>query len=68
MDSDTLLRKQDDPGYIVAWKYKYQHKAGKFLDEVMTFGEASKKAADLSAKDADKVFWAEPKPTEFKPH
>jgi hypothetical protein len=68
LDPDTLMRRKDDPGFIVAWKYKYQHEAGKLLDPVMTFGEAQQKAEELAAKEPDKVFWAEPKPSEFKPH
>jgi len=61
-------RSADEPGYIVAWRSKKLFEAGKFLDEVMTFGEARKKAEALSADDSSKTYWAEPQPRHFEPH
>lgn len=57
MNKDFIY-KDDDPGYIVAWKYKYEFKTGKF-DEVMTYGEAKRKAEQLQTKHPDQTFWAE---------
>ena len=57
--SEAFIRKPDDPGYIVAWKYKYEFEAGKFADEVMTFGEALAKAERLNAEQPEKTFWPE---------
>ena len=59
MSNDPLWHKPDDPGYIVAWKYKYEFETGKMADKVMTYGEAKKKAEELSAKESDKTFWPE---------
>lgn len=58
----------DEPGYIVAWRSKKRFEAGKNLDEVMTFGEAQKKAEALSADDPTKTWWAEAQPQHFAPH
>ena len=63
--SDTLLRKADDPGYIVAWRDKYEHAAGKYIDDVMTYAQAKAKAHALSEQHADKTFWAERLSTEL---
>ena len=60
--------KATEPGYIVAWRSKKQFKAGKYLDEVMTYGEAQNKAEALSAKDDELTFWAEHEPQKFEPH
>ncbi len=57
-----------EPGYIVAWRSKKKFEAGKFLDEVMTFGEAREKAASLSAGDPEKTYWAEAQPQQYQPH
>ncbi len=56
---DTFIKRPDDPGYIVAWRNKYDFEAGKFSDEVMTYGEAKQRAGELNSKNDDKVFWAE---------
>lgn len=56
--ADSLRRRDNDPGYRVAWKVKYGFERGEF-DEEMTYGEAKRKAAELQAKDADKVYWPE---------
>ena len=58
----------DESGFIVAWRSKMKFEAGKFLDEVMTFGEARRKAEALSAADPDKTYWAEREPQHFAPH
>ncbi len=52
-------RKDDEPGYIVGWRHRKEFKAGKYRDEVMTYGEAIKKAEQLTAKSQDTVYWAE---------
>jgi hypothetical protein len=59
---------ETDPGYVVAWKYKYQFKAGKYSDQVLTYGEAKKRATELSAQHPDMTFWAEKVQEAFKPH
>lgn len=51
-----------EPGYIVAWHSKRPFRAGKYLNEVMTFGEAQERAATLSRKNTDLTFWAEHEP------
>lgn len=50
----------DEPGYVVGWKYKYKFERGK-LEGEMTFAEARRKAEELGEKEPDKVFWAEKK-------
>jgi len=57
--SDSFIRKAEDPGYIVAWRDKYAHEAGKDTTEVMTYGKAKAKAEALCEEHADKTFWAE---------
>lgn len=56
--ADSLVKRQSDKGYRVAWKLKYGYEKSSFPEE-MTYGEAKKKAAQLQSKEADKVFWAE---------
>lgn len=60
--------KLDEPGFIVAWHSKREFKAGKMLDQVMTFGEAKRKAEELGHDTDDTVYWAEPLPQKFAPH
>jgi hypothetical protein len=60
--------KASEPGYIVAWHSKRQFWAGKYLNEVMTFGEAQERAETLSRKNTDLTFWAEHEPQKFDPH
>jgi hypothetical protein len=60
--------KATEPGYIVAWRSKNQFRAGKYLDEVMTYGAAHDKAETLSAKNSKLTFWAEHEPQKFEPH
>lgn len=54
--------------YIVAWRSKKEFRAGKYLDDVMTYGEAQEKAGKLSAEHPDMTFWAEHTPQHFEPH
>lgn len=56
--ADSLVKKDSDNGYQVAWKLKYGFQKSHF-DGEMTYGEAKKKAAELQAKEPEKVFWAE---------
>jgi hypothetical protein len=56
---DTMSHKKGTSGWIVAWRHRWKHEAGKQLDDVMTFEEAEKKAHELQAKDQEKVYWAE---------
>jgi hypothetical protein len=56
--ADSLVKHAADSGYHVAWKLKYGFEKGHF-DEEMSYGEAQKKAAELAAKELEKVFWAE---------
>ncbi|MDT8386720.1 MAG: hypothetical protein RQ736_04360 [Thiogranum sp.] len=58
----------DTPGYIVAWRDKQAFEAGKMLDDVMTFGEATRKAEELSKKSDNRFYWAEQLPQKFEPH
>jgi hypothetical protein len=57
-----------EPGYIVAWRSKKKFLAGKYLDDVITYGEACDKARQLSEAHPDMTFWAEPTPQHFEPH
>jgi len=55
----ALFKKQDsDTGYHVGWRDKKKLEAGKLAGE-MSYGEARKKAAELSAKEPEKSFWPE---------
>jgi hypothetical protein len=56
--ADSLEKKATDKGYCVGWKSRSGFERSR-LDGEMTFGEAQKKAAELSAKEPNKVFWAE---------
>lgn len=56
--ADSLFRRNEDTGFQIAWKLKYGFQKG-HLDGEMTYGEAKKKAAELQAKEPDKVYWAE---------
>lgn len=68
MVSGVEARKDSDPGYIVAWKYKYKFEAGKYADQVMTHGEAKKRAEELCAQHPDMTFWAERQQAPAKAH
>jgi hypothetical protein len=56
---DGLDRRDDDPGYVVAYKLKYGFEKGLVSPETMTYGEARRKADELGAQDPEKVFWPE---------
>jgi hypothetical protein len=55
---DGLWKRDEDPGYRIGWKYKYRFEKS-HLDGEMTYGEAKRKAAELQAGDAEKVFFPE---------
>lgn len=57
--AESLIRKPDDPGYIVAWRDKYEHVAGKYTDDVLTYAQAQAKAETLCEQHPEKTFWAE---------
>ena len=59
MTNENLIKRDDDTGYIIAWKYKYEFETGKLADEQMTYGEARKRCEELIANDAEKTFWPE---------
>lgn len=56
MSEETLIRPADEKGYIIAWRCKYQFETGQFDDE-MTYGEATRKCAELRAQEPEKTFW-----------
>ncbi|MAW48721.1 MAG: hypothetical protein CMQ85_01255 [Gammaproteobacteria bacterium] len=57
--AETLLRKNEDAGYIIAWKHKQNHDdLGKF-DKEMTYGEALKECDKLISENSEKTFWPE---------
>ena len=55
---DALQRRADDPGYRVGWKHRSRFEKG-HLDGEMTYGEASRKAAELQAGDPEKIYFPE---------
>ena len=59
MVTENLVRRDEDPGYIIAWKKKYEFETGKMKDKTMTYGEAKKKCEELNAKEPDKTYWPE---------
>lgn len=56
--ADPFFHKDDDRGFQIGWKLKYDFQRG-HLDGEMTYGEARKKAAELQEKEPEKVFWPE---------
>ena len=57
--TDTLIKKDDEQGYIVAWKHKQNHnELGKF-DKEMSYGDATKECEKLIAENEEKTFWPE---------
>ncbi len=56
--ADSLFRKDDDKGFHIGWKLKYGFEKGHIGNE-MTYGEAKKQAAEMQAKEPDKVFYPE---------
>lgn len=65
---ENLVRRNEDPGYIIAWKNKYEFETGKFKDETMTYGEACKKCDELNSENPDKTYWPEKVKTEPEWH
>ena len=59
MTNDNLIKRDEDPGYIIAWKHKYDFETGKITDNELTYGEAKKACEELIAKDTDKTYWPE---------
>ncbi len=55
---DPLWRRADDPGYRVGWRHKVRFEKG-HLEGEMTYGEAEKKAKELSAQDPQKTYYPE---------
>ncbi len=58
MTNENLIKRDEDTGYIIAWKHKYEFETGKF-DEEMTYGEARKRCEELIAKEPSKTYWPE---------
>ena len=57
--TDTVIKKDDEQGYIVAWKHKQNHNdLGKF-DKEMSYGDATKECEKLIAENEEKTFWPE---------
>ena len=59
MTEENLIRRDQDAGYIIAWKRKYEFETGKFKDETMTYGEARKKCEELNAENPENTYWPE---------
>ena len=59
MSNDPLCHKQDDPGFIIDLKFNFDFEVGKITDEVMTYGDAKKKAEELCEQNQDKTYWPE---------
>lgn len=59
---DTLHHSDDEPGFVIGWKYKYQFECG-YYDEEMTYLEAKKRAEQLHEEHPDKTFWPHKKDT-----
>lgn len=59
MTNENLIKRDEDTGYIIAWKHKYDFQTGKFADEQMTYGEACKRCEQLIAEDSEKTYWPE---------
>lgn len=56
-----------DPGFVVAWHSKRLHRAGKFKDRVMTWGEAHRAAEQLQEEHPENTYWAEHTPPDLQP-
>jgi len=63
---DTLIKQADDPNYVIGWKKKYAFETG-LLEGKMTYAEAKKRAAELTAADKEqKTYW--PQHAKANPH
>ena len=58
MTHENLIKRDEDTGYIIAWKHKYEFETGKF-SESMTYGEACKRCEEMISGELDKTFWPE---------
>ena len=59
---------ENDPGFIVAWRSKRKFEAGKFSDQVMTWGEAHREAERLQEEHPENNYWAEHVPEDRGHH
>lgn len=59
MAVENLIRRDNDTGYIIAWKEKYSFATGKMKDKTMTYGEAREKCAGLNSDNPGKTYWPE---------
>lgn len=57
--ANEFIHRLDESGFIIAWRYKYDFKSGKYEDPVMTYGEAKKRIEELHKEHPDMTFWAE---------
>lgn len=58
----------NDPGFIVAWHSKRKHEAGKFPEQVMTYGDAHREAEKLQQEHPENTYWAEHIPAQSVKH
>jgi len=56
--ADSLQKKGSDKGYTIGWKSRLGFERSR-LDGNLTYADACKKAAELGAKEPEKIFWAE---------
>ena len=56
MNQDPLLYADDEPGFIIAWRMKYQFETGR-LDGEMTYTKALEECERLHQKQPEKTFW-----------
>jgi hypothetical protein len=57
--TDNLIKRNDEEGYIIAWKHKLNHiDQGKF-DTKMTYGKAIKECEKLIDENNEKTYWPE---------
>ena len=56
MSDDPLLYSDDEPGFIIAWRAKYEFDAGR-LAEKMTYAQAIEKCRQLREERPDRTFW-----------
>ncbi len=60
MAEDTFHHKDDEPGFVIGWKYKYKFESGQY-DEEMTYGEARRRVSRLHDEHPDMTFWPKKK-------
>ena len=54
--------KPDELGYIVAWHSKHEHRAGRFTEALLTYGDATAKAEKLARQYPENTYWTEHSP------